>query len=170
VFRSQDTRMRNEELITSLAYMDYKKNISDNPLRSVLDIFIRSGRVSARIKKKADITKILTDITNNDTTRFENSVNNVLHFIEKIKLLTDGDDSYLNIIFAHRSKSNQSRTNQNFYLLWVLLDGIKLEEIACKKSDIVEKLISIYRMIQKVPSGFTIENLFETIDNFNINK
>lgn len=169
IFRAQDTRMRNEELITSLAYMDYKRNISGNELRSVLNIFIRSGRVSARIKQKADITKILSDVTNNDSTSFENSVRKVLEFIEKINLLTDNDDSYLNVIFAHKSKSNSSRTDQNFYILWVLLDDLAFEMIEENKSVIIEKLISIYKIIQKVPESYTIENLFETIDNFKTN-
>lgn len=168
VFRAQDSRMRNEELITSLAYMDYKRNISSNPLRSVLDIYIRSGRVSARIKKKADITKVLSDITNNDTTSFDNSVKKVIDFINKIKLLTGGDNNSLNRIFAHKLKSNQSKTDQNFYFLWVLLDKISEDMIKNKKEFLVEKLNSVYRIIQKVPSGFTIDNLFDIIDNFDI--
>jgi len=101
IFRAQDTRMRNEELITSLAYMDYKRNLTGNVLRNVLNIYIRSGRVSARIKEKADITKILSDVTNKDASIFENSVKKVLLFIEKINLLTSNDDSFLNTIFAN---------------------------------------------------------------------
>lgn len=168
IFRAQDTRMRNEELITTLAYMDYKKTVSNNDPRSVLDIYIRSGRVNARIKKKADITKILSDITNNDSSSFDNSVKKVLQFIEKIDLLTNGNDSYLNTVFAHRFKSNQSRTNQNFYFLWILLDKVEKEVIVKNKSNVVDKLISVYSIIQKVPIGFTIENFYEILDNFSI--
>lgn len=168
VFRTQDTRMRNEELITSLAYMDYKRNLTENLLRNVLNIYIRSGRVSARIKEKADITKILSDITNTDATNFENSVKNVLLFIEKIYLLTNNDDSFLNVIFAHKSKSNSSRTDQNFYFLFILLDKIDLNIVTDNKEILVARLIRIYKIIQKAPADFTINDLYEIIDNFSI--
>ncbi|MGM7683205.1 DUF262 domain-containing protein [Cytobacillus sp. Hm23] len=169
IFRAQDTRMRNEELITTLAYMDYKKTISNSNPRSVLTIYIRSGRVNARIKKKADVTRVLSDITNNDSSSFDISVNKVLKFIEKINLLTDGDDSYLNTVFAHRLKSNQSRTNQNFYILWILLDKIENKVIEINKSKVVDSLISVYSLIQKVPDDFTIENFYSILDDFCIN-
>ncbi len=168
IFRAQDTRMRNEELITSLAYMDYKRNLTGNVLRNVLNIYIRSGRVSARIKEKADITKILSDVTNKDASIFENSVKKVLLFIEKINLLTSNDDSFLNTIFAHKSKSYSSRTDQNFYFLWVLLDEIDLNLISANKEIMIERLIWIYKIIQKAPANYTIDDLYEIIDNFSI--
>ncbi|MBE7681498.1 DUF262 domain-containing protein [Paenibacillus sp. P13VS] len=166
IFRAQDTRMRNEELITSLAYMDYKRKLTGNELRSVLTVYIRSGRVSARIKEKADITKILSDITNKDATVFEESVEKVLVFIDKINKLTDNDNSLINVIFSHKSKSNSSRTDQNFYFLWILLDKISESYIMENKHTLIKKITAVYQMIQKAPTDFTINDLYNIIDNF----
>ena len=168
IFRAQDTRMRNEELITSLAYMDYKRNLTSSELRNVLNIYIRSGRVSARIKEKADITKILSDITNKDASAFVQSIDKVLIFIEKIKVLTDNDNSLINVIFNHKSKSNSSRTDQNFYFLYVLLDKLSMEKISQNKHTILRELTSIYQIILKAPDNFTIEDLHNIIDNFSV--
>ncbi|MDV7195775.1 DUF262 domain-containing protein [Mycolicibacterium fortuitum] len=169
IFRAQDTRMRNEELITSLAYMDYKRDLTGNELRSVLNIYIRSGRVSARIKEKADITKILSDITNKDSSTFEESIQKVLLFIEKNKILTNNDNSLINVIFNHKSKSNSSRTDQNFYFLYILLDKLCVDVISNRKPEIISKLTSIYKVIQKAPENYTIEDLYDIIDNFSVN-
>ena len=160
--------MRNEELITSLAYMDYKRNLTSSELRNVLNIYIRSGRVSARIKEKADITKILSDITNKDASAFVQSIDKVLIFIEKIKVLTDNDNSLINVIFNHKSKSNSSRTDQNFYFLYVLLDKLSMEKISQNKHTILRELTSIYQIILKAPDNFTIEDLHNIIDNFSV--
>jgi len=168
IFRSQDTRMRNEELITSLAYMDYKRTKAKTILRDVLDIYIKSGRINARIKKKADITKVLSDVTNKDVDTFSKSVEKVTAFIDKINVLTQGESSFLNTIFAHKAKNNQSRTDQNFYLLWLLLDNIDIDVIRQNRDLAVLRISDLYKLAQKVPKNYCVDNFFETIDNFKI--
>ncbi|MBW9158728.1 DUF262 domain-containing protein [Clostridium tagluense] len=168
IFRAKDTRMRNEELITSLAYMDYKRKTTNTIIRNELDIYIRSGRINARIKRKADITKVLSDVTNKETNMFAESVEKVLDFIEKINVLTQDNDTLLNTIFAHKSKYNQSRTNQNFYLLWVFFDSLNINDIKQSRECIVERLSELYKLVQKVPKNYNIDIFFTEIDNFKL--
>lgn len=168
IFRSQDTRMRNEELITSLAYMDYKRTKADTILRDALDIYIKAGRINARIKKKADITKVLSDVTNKDVGSFSKSVEKVSNYIDKINALIKGDSSFLNIIFAHKAKNNQSRTDQNFYLLWLLLDNVNINDIDKNRDLIILKISELYKLAQKVPKNYSVDNFFDKIDNFKI--
>lgn len=146
--------------------MDYKRTKTNTILRDVLDIYIKSGRINARIKKKADITKVLSDVTNKDVETFSKSVEKVLDFICKINVLIQGDSSFLNTIFAHKAKNNQSRTDQNFYLLWLLLDNIDIDVIRHNRDLAVLRISGLYKLAQKVPKNYAVDNFFDAIDNF----
>ena len=46
VFRQKDSRMKNEELITSLAYLDYRMSKDHLDIGGLLNIYKRYGRIS----------------------------------------------------------------------------------------------------------------------------
>ena len=49
VFRAKDNRMKLEELITSLAYIDYRMNQPNTDICNVLNIYKRNDRMCSRI-------------------------------------------------------------------------------------------------------------------------
>ena len=70
VFRARDTRMKLEELITSLAYIDYRMNQPYTEIVNVLNIYKRNDRMCARIMSKDNVTKTLSDLSNNNPEAF----------------------------------------------------------------------------------------------------
>ena len=65
VFRSKDTRMKVEELITSLAYLDYRMKEEGIEFIHLLDIYKRYNRFCARIMKKENINRNLSEFLYN---------------------------------------------------------------------------------------------------------
>ena len=57
VFKARDTRMKLEELITSLGYLDYRMNQPHTEIINVLNIYKRNDRMCARIMSKDNVTK-----------------------------------------------------------------------------------------------------------------
>ncbi|MFQ9704524.1 MAG: DUF262 domain-containing protein [Enterocloster clostridioformis] len=65
VFRAKDNRMKLEELITSLAYIDYRMNQPNTDICNVLNIYKRNDRMCSRIMSKDNVTKTLSDLSIN---------------------------------------------------------------------------------------------------------
>lgn len=83
VFRSKDTRMSNEELITALAYLHYQKNYCSAKYTDILTIYLRDSHICARIASKDRITKMLEGMEPQSIIMFNSSINAVADFIEK---------------------------------------------------------------------------------------
>ncbi len=146
IFRKKDTRMSIEELITSLAYLDYKKQQNIAPY-TVLNIYKRNNRINARIKKKDDITKILANISKEGDRAFFDSINNVNEFIEKVWKLLDNRKENISMLFAS-ANSNGGKTDQNFYILWLLLMKIKENQIEQSREILFGSIQSIFKKAQ----------------------
>lgn len=161
--KDRDTRMNNEELITMLAYLDYKERVLKSNIEDILDVYVRLGRINARIKKKDDITRVLDDVSKNNIQPFIDSVQNVEHFITKIGILANNTFDLLNKIFDHKYLRSTSRTNQNFYILWMILKKISLEELRIHREKFYQKISDLYVLIQNYPSNKSIDYLYKMI-------
>ncbi len=162
IFKKRDTRMGIEELITSLAYLDYKMNMNTSPY-DILNIYIRNNRINARIKKKADITKVLASISNAHSHQFMYSVENITHFIKKIRCLLDDEKEKISCLFAS-SSYNGGKTDQNFYLLWLLLNDYNISEIEEQKEMIFLGIHSVFEMAQNYTRD--LESFIGILQNF----
>lgn len=63
LFKEKDTRMKNEELITMLAYLAYEKRKNSVAPNDYLNIFVRNQKINARFKDKSSITTALGNLT-----------------------------------------------------------------------------------------------------------
>ena len=168
-----NNRMDNEELYTSLVYLEHKtkiENIGDITKAKFLTIYKRENNINVRIKAKPDITKNLNIVTINDKSKIEflKSIKNVENFIRKIKLILlnqDIDDSkkldeYLRIELNKLFYSKSSRrTTQNFYSLWIILNDIKLEMVKKNRLDLKDEIRQIIMKMKNIPEeddGLTI--------------
>ncbi len=165
IFRSKDTRMMVEELITSLAYLDYRMKEEGIEFSHILDIYKRYNRFCARIMNKENVTRILTEISNNNPQKFLESVDSVETFVSKIYLLINNDINNLGMLFAHSKKGTQFKTDQNFYFLWMMLFNIELNDIKRHYSDYFEKISSMFLTIQKSTDEFDRETLLAELTN-----
>lgn len=130
LFKPVDPRMKNEELITMLAYLAYIEKVDGIKPGEYLNIFVRNQRINARFSTKGNITNKLGEISSSNDPVFGDALNDVNSFIEKLKLLCGDNFESFNKMLGHTKKNTQSRTNQNFYLLWIALahiDSIRVQ-------------------------------------------
>ena len=160
LFRSIDTRMKNEELITLLAYLAYIERKEHTKPGEYLNIFVRNQRVNARFRTKGNITTKLGEISSANDPVFGESLNDVKDFFEKLHILCGYDFNDFNKMLGHSRKNAQSRTNQNFYLLWIALSHIDITDVQNNKERIFDKIRCLFLSSQDIiDEGFDI-NIF----------
>ena len=163
VFRDRDTRMKLEELITSLAYIDYRMNQPHTEIINVLNIYKRNDRMCARIMSKDNVTKTLSDLSNSNPKVFVKALENVEIFVDKILMLIENNPEQLRALFNHSKKGIQYKTDQNFYFLWAILFDISVEELQNNRQEEFKRISIIFSSIQKTPADYTTENFLNEL-------
>lgn len=162
VFRQRESRMKVEELITSLAYIDYKIKSGVN-INSVLCIFVKNERLCARLNNKTQMTKQLNEISVNNPEDFIKSLDNVALFAEKLLVLTNGEKEVMKQMVSHSRKGTTYKTDQNFYCLWFLLKDIEIDFITENKLIVFEQIknkFSEFQSFKKILDKEILDNLF----------
>jgi uncharacterized protein DUF262/HNH endonuclease len=179
-------RMETEELLASLAYLEYNKQ--NKVTKKPLDIYQKSSRINARIGNKANISSLFQKVTEDQKTTKQNfleALKKVKSFVKKLKytlLDCDKDKSELfdylkveldNIFKAGKESKYFRRTMQDFYIAWSLLNNINFEMIRLHRLEIKADLISIFNYMKNIPEeswegnkGFKVFN--EKCENFKI--
>lgn len=96
LFKAKDMRMKNEELITMLAYLAYKKRKNRLKSKECLNIYVRNQRINARFTQKSHITNTLGEISRNEDPVFGEAIEDVKKFIHKLSILTGDEFEKLN--------------------------------------------------------------------------
>lgn len=179
-FRKNNARMVNEEMITSLAYLAYRKSFSNDQDHSSLDIYQRDSKIHFRMqgKNKKDISKQLSEASENEKTknRFLQSIKAVNSFIKKVKLILveqdilDMDqDEYLNAQFnallGNKVGSNK-RSLQSFYALWYILESFPQELILLNRQKILSEVQALLMYLKQTSEDFTIEDFKRKINKY----
>ena len=157
VFRARDTRMKLEELITSLGYLDYRMNQPHTEIINLLNIYKRNDRMCARIMSKDNVTKTLSELSNSNPKAFVKSLENVELFVSKILILIENSPAKLSDLFNHSKKGVQYKTDQNFYFLWAMLFKISIEELQKRRQEEFERISKVFSLIQKTPVNYSTE-------------
>lgn len=159
LFKPVDTRMKNEELITMLAYLSYIKRKDSIKPGDYLNIFVRNQRLNARINRKGNITNRLTEISSNNDPVFDDAIQDVKDFIDKLQYLCGDEFKNFNKMICHTRKNTQSRTNQNFYLLWIALEHISIDRIKLEKDNIFKNIQNLFSKSQEIDEeNFDVED------------
>lgn len=157
-------RMTNEELLTILAYFDYRQS-EGKTISSFLDIYQKGDRINARIKKKRDVTTLLTEVTEsaNVKANFLNSINNITVFLDKLSTLLNCDRSNSNCLQAELDlllstgsiRRSHQRTLQNFYILWSIIDQLSVVQLSQESTQ--KKIEDIFYFMKNIPDA-DVEN------------
>ncbi|MBK7466995.1 MAG: hypothetical protein IPJ43_09305 [Saprospiraceae bacterium] len=157
-------RMENEELITSLIFLEYANLSSDK--RKTLDVYQKTDRLNARIGDKVLISNLLLELTENGKEKkntFDNASRNIKSFIKKIKyVLLDQDKSkeelfeYLKneldeIFKAGKDPRYFRRTMQDFYFLWLIINEINFDMIKYHRLTIKAEIKEIIKYLKTFP-------------------
>ena len=166
IFKNKDTRMKIEELITSLSYLEYRMAQDNTDISNILNIYKKNNRICSRIMSKDNVTKTLSNVSNNNPGEFLKAINNVNVYIEKIKLLTDDNSENLRKLLSHNKKGVQYKTDQNYYFLWSMLRTIDVERLSENKLYYFEKISHMFNVIQKTPESYSISEFLDDINTF----
>lgn len=130
-----------------MAYIERKDGIKPG---DYLNIFVRNQRINARFSTKGNITNKLGEISSNNDPVFGDALNDVNSFIEKLKLLCGEDFENFNKMLGHTRKNTQSRTNQNFYLLWIAVAHIEFARVQKEADQIFNKVRDLFVISQDI--------------------
>lgn len=161
-FEQQRSAMKEEELVTTLAYMDYIGLHIEN----VNDFFyfdIRTDNKNTkkeksllrmRAKGKRDITNLLEKMEPNSKQEkeFLSSVNSINNFVDKLKILSDDDHKEL-IRLLNPNRSKPIRGDKNcFYIMWLIFKELDIHIIQTYKKEILEDFRKMFSLMQNIPN------------------
>lgn len=127
--RVDNRRMENEELYTTLAYLEYQTKVAHDDPFTLLHVYARGVRINSRIVRKGAVTKLLRVVSENepDFRKFLEALKNVDSFISKVRLIVldkNADDNYLKNELNAMFQAQTVRTSNMFYILWLILHKI----------------------------------------------
>jgi hypothetical protein len=171
-------RMENEELITSLIFLDYYSGKKET--RKIFDIYQKADRINARIGDKAYVSQLLNEASEFEQTKkeFLVSIKNCESFIKKLKyILLDRDKKsdelfdYLkieldNVLKGNRKTHSFRRTMQDFYILHHLINELNTEMVRYHRIAMKKEITEIFSYIKNIhendlENGKGLENYFE---------
>jgi hypothetical protein len=158
-------RMENEELITSLIFLEYE--LFSFNTRRTLEVYQKTDRLNARIGNKQSITNMLLELTesNKDSkSNYEDAIKRIRSFIKKVKyVLLDKDTSkdqlhsYLRseldkVLKAGKNPKYYRRTMQDFYFLWYIIGDINFEMVKHHRINMKEQIKELYTYMKNIPA------------------
>lgn len=170
-------RMENEELLMSLAYIEYSKII--NASYNSLDVYQKSDRVNARISTKARISNIMQEINSSEETKknFIKALKKIKGFTKNVKyVLLDKNKTkddlaeYLSqelseLFRAKKEHRYFKRTIQDFYFLWMFLESINFEMVKFHRLEMKASLQEAFSYFKNIPEADWENN--KGLDEFN---
>lgn len=165
--RKKETRMENENLLMTLAYFTYQKHNCPDcftheklcPDKTV-GIYMVGGKINCRLKSKTDITKILEEAScEQGIIRAINLLD--FDFISKLELLCQGKEHMAKILDRLLGSVSSKRTQQNFYILWLLLADLSFDV-----NMISDICLDINRVIKLVDTAKKVKEFVEAILKF----
>ncbi|MFA5176370.1 MAG: DUF262 domain-containing protein [Candidatus Nanoarchaeia archaeon] len=167
-----DKRMENEELYTTLVYINYMQEYQSEKFSKIVDIHKRDDRINCRISDKKDISKVLnySSIDENEKEKFIASIKNIEAIMLKIKTLLirsnieEGKlDNYLESELDKLFYLKARRRLQNFYLLYPLIKSINLERVREKREELFNDILETYKRTSNLKENEDEEVYFEKI-------
>jgi len=178
--RNDRDRMENEELYTSLAYLESQRMKRKDADKS-LSIYNKNDGINLRVSSH-EITRLLQSAFEEEElkTNFLKGIKNVESFVKKVKLiLLDRDveggkealDKFfgdeLNLLFkAQRQVRSFRRTKQDFYILWYLVNPLNLEMVKFHRLKIKQDLQNIFYDLRNTSDNFTKDLFRAKAQNF----
>jgi uncharacterized protein with ParB-like and HNH nuclease domain len=167
-----DKRMKLEELLLSLAYIDYE-SVSVNDFNPV-QIYQKTGSpITFRVENpKIDhwLDTVEMDVSEDGQvlSKMLVSVNNVRKFIDKVSYLIDNDLTdkdkaiQFNLLI---SLTARARNQRGFYMLWLLLSGVKHEAVVANRKLMFNSVNAFLATNEKlnVNDDEVVKNVFQSL-------
>lgn len=177
LFKQTGNKMKEEELVTTLAYMEYKEVDID----SINDFFLvylytensnkqfEHTEVKLSIKDKDALSDFLEDLEpdSNEEIKFIKCVDTVSQFAEKLDILSSGDNTILFKIFNPYIKNPRRGNKKDFYITWLVLHNLDTHIIETYKNEILADLEKIFRLMKNMPDAKNTTSFVDYISDIN---
>ncbi len=154
IFRQSIKKMKNEELITTLAFLSYKKINIDN-IEDFFKVYVyhKDQEIKMTFDKKYSVTILLENIESNQQKKelFLESVNQVELFVKKIKILFNEKIDVLCKIFNPYKDGVKKVRAKDFYLLYVIIQEFNMHIVETYQKEIVTAITNIYKLMKHTP-------------------
>ncbi|MDZ4853204.1 MAG: HNH endonuclease, partial [Pirellulaceae bacterium] len=169
-----DSRMSNEELVTTLAYMDYswRRCVSQQASSAdFIDLFRRQTTVGVRIKQKSDITNLLNSASGDEGVLRNvcESVRNVDKYIRRLRtILLDTDendniDQWLEKEFSNwLGRKTYARKRQDHYSLWYLSHALTSEMVLKHRAAMKSEMRTLLELMKSADPNEELEQSLAT--------
>ncbi len=161
LFKQFSAKMEEAELVTILAYMNYKEIDMDH-INKFFSIYVclknkdkrnEHYEIKLKIPNKDRITNSLEKIDpdTEEEKEFLKSINTVNDFIDKLKILSNGKDEVLIKIFNPYIKNPTKVSKNDFYIIWLILQETDSHIVKTYRKEILEDLEEVFRLMKNMP-------------------
>lgn len=175
LFKQYGNKMKEEELVTTLAYMNYK-GINIENMNNFLSVYMylenkdKQGEhyeVKLSIPNKEAITNFLEDLEpdSDEESKFLNSIESVNSFVEKLKILSEDDENILIRIFNPHIKIPRKGNKKDFYITWLILQELDTHIIKTYKEEILGELEEVFKLMKNMPNNRDEKSFINYIKN-----
>lgn len=173
LFKQSGKRMKEEELVTILAYAKREQITIDN-----MEEFFSAYKhlenkdkptehyeVQISIRNKENITSYLEKLEPNtqEENKFLDSIHSVQVFSEKLKILSDNNDNKLIKLFNPNIETPRKGNMKDFYITWIMLDKLDIHLISTYKGNIVQDLDEIFHFMKNMPENKTERDFIQYV-------
>ncbi len=147
-------RMQNEELITILSYISYSLSKSEE-VTKILGFYLRLNKFTCRLKTKSYISTLIENLSDRPSEKEQ-----FLHHIDESELIIKNIGTYLldnditkehfNDLLNVKDTPNFSRSNQDFYIIWVILRKINDNVMLARKDEVKKDIIKMLSLLKNV--------------------
>ena len=161
LFKQFTAKMEEAELVTVLAYMNYKEIDIEhiNKFFSVYNCIKNRDKrnehyeIKLKVLNKEGITNYLEKIEPDTKEEKEllESINSVNDFVDKLKILSNNKDEVLLKTFNPYMKNPTKVSKNDFYIIWLILQEIDSHIIKTYRKEILEDLEEVFKLMKNMP-------------------
>ena len=150
-------RMQNEELITILAYISYSLSKSED-VTKILGFYLRLNKFTCRLKTKSYISTLIENISDRPSEKEQflyhiDETERIINNIGTYLLDNDITKEHFNDLLNVKETPIFSRSNQEFYILWIILRKISNSVMAARKDEVkkdIKRMLSLLKNVDEI--------------------
>lgn len=173
LFKQYGNKMKEEELVTTLAYMDYEEIDIDN-IEKFFSIYTylenkdkrnEHYEIKISVNNKSAITNFLEDLQpdSKEENEFIKSVDSVNNFIDKLNILSKEDDTLLIKIFNPNIKVPRQGNRKDFYITWLILQELDTHIISTYREEILKDLEELFKQMKNMPADKKVKEFINYV-------
>lgn len=172
-------RMQNEELITILTYISYSLSKSED-VTKILGFYLRLNKFTCRLKTKSYISTLIENISDRPSEKelflchideTERIINNIGTYLLDNNITKERFNDLLNV----KETPIFSRSNQEFYILWIILRKISNSVMEARKDEVkedIKKMLSLLKNVDEIEldekyAEQYVKSLYEITNKYN---